>query len=275
MIDPKIRDISGRMTAAKLDSRWVALERSITRRLLQLQGEGQGRSGAAAEAIGDICAAEAQSAVPISWQYIWRAVLNIGVTPSSDLADELKAEIRAQTEQHFRRLKAVVSDHIHRMGLSPDLVHDSLTKARDLALSMADPEVDLALTSVERRLRTEKAETIYQFYAPVGAVVSGANASASVVQNMSAQARADLGAALESLAEAIFSATEIRNQQERGEVVELVSDARRELHRPTPNGWRLISLLQGIGGAVQTVGSALPAYEALKAAARMAGIELP
>src|SRR5262249_18894583 len=144
-----------------------------------------------------------------------------------------------------------------------------LPKARELALAQADAEIDLATASLLRRAEREGARTVYQFYAPVGAVVSGIRASASVVQNIGGSERTELASALDKLRDALARAEEL-GEQPKGELLDVVHDARAELERPQPNGVRLTSLLYGLGAAVQTVGSIEPAYHALKAAAALA-----
>lgn len=61
----------------------------------------------------------------------------------------------------------------------------------------------------------------------------------------------------------------------RDEVAELVEDARTELEKPKPNGFRLTNVLTGVATAVQTAASLQPAYQALKAGVLPLGIFLP
>jgi hypothetical protein len=275
MIDSKVFDLSRRMTDVALSERWDSVLESITLSLGQHALGGLGRSGAAGQAVGRICGEEARYAVQLAWQTLWRAALNVGMTPVDDVAREFKAEIRTQTAEHFERLRKTLVERLRPMGINFSERLDRFVRSRDLALTAVDAEVDLAVASAERRGSTDGTSTVYQFYAPVGAVMTGANSSASIIQNMGAQAKTDLGAALDRLREALGRATDVREEHQKGELVELVREAREELDRPRPNGWRLISVLQGIGGAVQTIGSALPAYETLKTVAGMAGIQLP
>lgn len=274
MIDPRIVEISRRMTTTRFEDRWDSLGRSISQTLAEFSARGTGQSSMALQAVGRICVAEARAAVQLAWQNVWRAALTIGVEPSADLSAQLKAEIRTQTDEHFSRLRATLEDYDRRIRSHVAHVYDDLVKARQLALAETDAEVDLAVASLERRAEKEGVRSVYQFYAPVAAVVSGRHASASVVQNIGGQERAQLAGALERIQEAIAHAEQLQDQP-KGELVELVREARNELDRPNPNGLRLTSVLQGIGFAVQTIGSLEPAYRALKAAAALVGIQLP
>ncbi len=162
----------------------------------------------------------------------------------------MKEEIRAETEEHYHRLVATLDEHQRRIGVGVDHIHGDLAKARELTLAQVDAEVDLAVASLERRAAREGVRSMYQFYAPVGAVVSGSHASASIVQNIGAQERAELAAALERVAEAVARADELRDEPKE-DLIELVREARGELDRPKPNGLRLTSVLEGILGRGQ------------------------
>ena len=68
---------------------------------------------------------------------------------------------------------------------------------------------------------------------------------------------------------------DVRDQQQKEELLELVSEAREEIDKPKANSIRLASVLGGIGQAVQTIGSATAAYQAVKAVASLLGLQLP
>jgi hypothetical protein len=275
MNDPRIAEISRRMTAARLDERWDSLNRSIYQRLGEFASRGIGQSSMALQAVGLLCATEARAAVQLAWQNVWRTALNLGLEPSADLPAHLKTEVRAQTDEHFSKLRAILEEHNRRIGVGLAQPYDDLAKARELVLRETDAEVDLAVASLARRAEREGVASVYQFYAPVGAVVSGSHASASVVQNIGAQERVELSAALERILEGVVGALEDVGQERRDDLVELVREAREEIDRPRPNGLRLTSVLQGIGSAVQTIASVEPAYQTLKGAAALIGVHLP
>jgi len=272
MIDPQIFEISQRLTIASLEERWGPLEDSIAESIYDLTDQGMGHSSVAVGTVAHICATEARAAVQLAWQNIWRVALNIGVEPSEDLAPQLKAAIRSQTEEHFRRLIETVE--LRQRGVSYPELHTQLRKARDLMLAQVEAEVDLAVASLKRKTEREGVPSVFQFYAPVGAVLSGANASASVVQHLGAQQKSELTTALERLADAIERADEFRDQA-KDDVMELVQEARGEVDRARPNRLHLASVLLGIGQAVQTAGSVAPAYGLLKSAAALIGVQLP
>jgi len=272
MIDPRIVEISRRSTIGHLEQRWDPFVRSIRDELGRFAVRGTAQSSMATQAVGRICAAEAGAAVQFAWQNLWRVAVAIGVQPGGDLPGQLKAEVRAQTEAHFQKLVETLEDNERRTATAVEQVHHDLAKARELALVQVDAEVDLAVASAEGKAQREGVSTVQQFYGPVGAVLSGPHASASVVQNIGSREKAELVTALDRLVEAIIRSDEVQRQDE---VIEVVREARDELGRQKPNSLRLTSMLEGVGHAVQTIGSVQDAYQAVKIAAALIGVNLP
>lgn len=273
MIDPKIAEISRRMTAVALADRRQQILASLGTAMSNFAARGVGMSSAAGFALGKICAEGARPAAEIAWRNLWRAALAVGFQPDDEFGELLKAEVREQTRDDHERVRRALEERANRISHAAPAL-SMLDQARELSLRALDAEIDLAIASAKRRTSDERREVVYQFYAPVAAVVSGMGASASVVQNIGFSEKEGLSRALDAVNEAVNASTDMDDQQ-KTDLAELVQDARRELNKPKPNGWKLVSVLQGIGGAIQTIGSAQPAYDALKAIATVIGIQLP
>ncbi len=273
-MDPRVFDISRRMTAALLRERLDSANQAMMQRLAEFASRGTAQSTTAFQAMGRICSAEVKAAVAVAWSNLWRAVLNVGVPLSPDLASELKAEVRRETDDQMEALRTKLTQYDQRIRSHVPAVYDEFINARELELTKIDAEIDLAVASFERRAEVEGSHTVFQFYAPVGAVMSGHHASASIVQNIGGEEKAQLARALDGILQAIQRATDVQAKQ-KDDLVELVRDARGELDRSRPNGIRLSSVLQGIGFSIQTIGSVDAAYQALKTAAGAVGIQLP
>ncbi|WP_458423959.1 hypothetical protein [Methylorubrum extorquens] len=80
--------------------------------------------------------------------------------------------------------------------------------------------------------------------------------------------------ALASVRAAIES-TRALPEQETTDTLELVADAEEQLKRPQPNKKKLFASLQGVAGAIQTVGALGDAYNNLKSAMALIGLPLP
>jgi hypothetical protein len=106
-----------------------------------------------------------------------------------------------------------------------------------------------------------------------GIVQTGHNSSAQFLVGASSE-RDDLVIAIKSLTEAIRGAHEL-SEVDRTEVTEILEEAIDEIGKDKPSRIKLLSLLSGAGTVVQTVAAAVPAYEAVKAIALLAGFHLP
>jgi hypothetical protein len=74
--------------------------------------------------------------------------------------------------------------------------------------------------------------------------------------------------------QAIDQAASLR-PDERDQALELVSDVKRELQRDQPNRLRIRGAFQGLATVIQTLAAAPQAYQLLKGAAALLGLQLP
>lgn len=111
------------------------------------------------------------------------------------------------------------------------------------------------------------------FNGPVGAVQTGPNATAHVQQHLMHDDLAHLADALHQLRSAIRSAPELDLKGKDGLVAE-INMAEAELRVENPRSDKLLGWLCGIATAVQTIGSAQAALEAVRTAAKAIGLPL-
>lgn len=280
MLDPKVADISRRFTAGHLLERRQQVEIAIARQLTLPSGV---RSGAAALAIQTLCINEIRGAVEVAWGNIWRVLSNVGFEPTDQLEQDLKVELRSQVESHNGALMYIIGTAACQAAGVPDshpLVRDgrmALLTAFDQARESVAAEIALCIETAKRRAgatTTEAPTTVNYFYSPVGAVVTGAKATANVVQNLGAGDRAEVLKVLDEFRRAVSALVEVP-EQFRANVIELIDDGREELRKERPNGFRLSSALSGVAMTVQTAGALQPAYQALKTALAAFGLSLP
>jgi hypothetical protein len=105
----------------------------------------------------------------------------------------------------------------------------------------------------------------------IGAVQTGAGATASIQQQWVTGDTSELRAALAELRKALERAQDI-DPAVRGDVLADVDSIAAELEEERPNKGRLLRWLGGIGAVIGTVGSIQPAYDAVKALARALGL---
>lgn len=215
---------------------------------------------------------------------LWRMARAVGIEARPDLAADLRVELREELDPHVGHLEALVRDTTARaLGLdgTGGTVHENaqlmLRVAYDRAREQLSVEIDLFVLSLEAAPSTAPpggGSATFNVYAPVGAIVTGAGASASVVQTLGTEDRRVIVEALDCFAETI-RADRTLTAETRRDVIELVQDGQAEFRKERPNSLRVASVLTGLAVAVQTVAAIQPAYAMLKAALLPYGITLP
>lgn len=114
----------------------------------------------------------------------------------------------------------------------------------------------------------------YNFLGNVGSVQTGANAVATVVQNLGVNERASLITALQQFKNAIESEPSLTEMQKQ-ELLEIMQNCSNEINSETPNDTKLNDMFNVLGATVQTLASAPVAYQVLKTAFLACGINLP
>lgn len=109
------------------------------------------------------------------------------------------------------------------------------------------------------------------FNGPVGAVQTGANATAHVQQNWELANSEALVDALQKLRLSVTDEAQLDSNM-KDDLVQRIDQTQLELKAEKPSKARLLAYLAGIGAVVQTVGSAQPAFEAVRAAAQALGL---
>jgi hypothetical protein len=120
-------------------------------------------------------------------------------------------------------------------------------------------------------------DTIFQIYAPVGVIQTGADAKANLVQNFDA-ARKEFTDLLRQIESQLAAATTLEATQA-AELRDAISETREEFVKSRPSTPMLFAKLQVIASLVSTAMQYAPVlksgYEALRSALAMYGITLP
>ena len=159
---------------------------------------------------------------------------------------------------------------ISAKGFGPGQQFD-LGRAVRQAQRSAELEIDLYLDGL---MTAENEKAQLHFHGPVGAVQTGSHARADVLQNISAEDRGALTHALTALREAIENAQELQDGQ-RMELIEVAAECEQMSLTGIGNNTKLRGMLNVLATTIQTIGSAQPAYAALKLAVAPLGILLP
>ncbi len=261
------------MVRVQFEERETQLGREILQEKYR-EAKSGGPSSVTVERVYDLCAYDIEVRTLIIWQNLVRVLSQAGVVTSETLAQELKTVVRSYHSSiynhPFQSLQAVSTNFAPRRAL---------IDAIDRALMKVDAEIDLFALSLLRRAEAKdqqpgSPQPIFHFYSPVGAIQTGPGATANVVQNLAPQDKETLIKALDLVRDALSDVGELPGNP-KGEIVELVEDAKSEASKSIPNQSRLRAILATVASAVQTVGSLQPAYQALKAALLPLGTILP
>jgi len=206
------------------------------------------------------------------WEVLQRVLSEVGLTADAETADSLKivmGRFIAQNHQEIAKdLEKALNQELHAF-VTIELEQEAIAQRERI-----DAEIDLLIQRLRNQRAPAPAQPVFNFHAAVGAVQTGAGATAHVTQSFGGPALETLGVALEQLATAIAAAHEL-NTEARAELQAVVTDTRDELRASTPNRLKVTALAQGFATSIQSIASLSPAYSAVKAAFAAFGVYLP
>lgn len=197
--------------------------------------------------------------------------------PDEGVGEQLKDLGLRTLSQVFQGLEGGYVRHLQRIGLSA--IHPSgLDQKYALHRVSVSNLISRHMWTI-RRVPMKKqpdastGQTSVTIHGPVGVVQTGAHSTANVQQIWSQAGAAKLIAELDSLRVVLIGTQEL-DAAAKHELAMDIEQAKAELGSQEPNKARLVRWLGGIGALVQTVASAQPALEAVRAAARAIGLPL-
>lgn len=271
MLDPKITELADRMIQFQFHELTEQLDGDLERTANQMTMDGLGRSGPHIKAACDLCAHDIELRALIVWQNLLRVLSQAGVLPSETLADDLKDAVSKYAEEIFAEPHGRLEKLIHNIGSA---YRPSLTDARERALRKIHAEIDLFVLGLNRLKESQSSQSGLVFNAPVGAVLTGPNATANVFQTITQQDRHALLAAVDLVRKGLANVERLPAHPKE-DIVELVDEAELETKKSKPNNSKLLSIFMTVATAIQAVGSLKPAYDALKTALIPFGVQLP
>lgn len=149
-----------------------------------------------------------------------------------------------------------------------------ISELRNEVLEKLASEIDISLLGAKRTQAETGVNTIVNIYQPYGIVQTGAGSTASFVQQIDPQKLGELQRALDLVQQLVDSRNDLATT-EQAQIIEIVSETRAEMVKPSPNVLKIRGALSTLATSVQTLGSASGAYQALKGAAAFFGVHLP
>ena len=265
-----LKDRSGRLLAVRVQEQRKQLERHVGELKARAAANGAFHSSRLSQQIYEAHERELEVRSIIAWECIVRAHKALGSVTFSGLTTFLKELLTDQVKEFQSELSARLAEHAKILSFPPSF---DLSEAAKRAVEKHDIEIDL-YQDVLMTNGKETAAAQYNFYGYVGAVQTGASAQANVVQSLGAQDLAALGHALELARGAIQDASDLDEAKKR-ELISIAQECKTEISSGDPNNTKALTMLNVLAASVQSIASAQPAYQALRAALIPLGVVLP
>jgi len=270
MIDPDVLSVVEKRVAQDLEDRRGMFEREVAQIKERMAARNAFYSSATVRCILDAIGNEFRVRVSLIWHAFARALDAKGILLTDNLSSEVKERLGGMLDKESHDLP---KDHQELAGITRGPVPGkSLAQLKAAALDRIFTEIEYAV--LKQSARTETDSRVVNIYQSYGIVQSGAGSSASLTVKLASEELREIQKAIESVKQVIQESSSLRSD-ERDQALELVSDVEKETNRDQPNRFRICGALQGLATTVRTIAAAPQAYEVLKGAAALLGLQLP
>ena len=193
-LDSQTLGLARQRIKLEISNRRDAFQKEISRTLESMNARGILHSSIAINALAKVRADEIKERVTLAWTILHRFITNTGVSYSENLANKLKEIIKECIPEDLEDIK----ESRQRLGLTPTLseIHRKsevqLHSQRLNSLSIICNEIDLFVQSLKAK-EQDTMSGIKQVnitnYSPVGAIQTGENSLANVIQNINPENR--------------------------------------------------------------------------------------
>lgn len=271
MLDQNLSDRFSRLADVRIAERDKEFSCELRQMGAQAARRGMFNSGHHASQILQAHERELEIRTIIAWESLVRAHKILGSDLGNDIAAEFKAELHRKINSFASDLSISLQYYLRRLSRAIPM---SLADAKEHVTKKHDIEIDLYGDSLKDGEMDRESTAQYNFYGSVGAVQTGASSSANVVQNISASDQAAMVRALCLAREAIRGSDDFGDVK-RNELLQIVDECESELGSGSPNNTKLLTMFMVVATSIQTIASAQPAYQGLKAALLPLGVTLP
>lgn len=271
MLDAKFMDRYSRLRDARMAERSQQFPSDLRQISARAAQRGMVQSGVHLSQVHQTHERELEIRTIIAWESLVRVQRTLGALPDDDLRVDLKRLLTAEIKSFTATLSQSLQQQLQRLPRKQDF---SLEIAQQRLTQKHHVEIDLYVDSLMSSPERDPAQHQYNFYGSIGAVQTGANAQADVVQNLGADDRAALTESLALVRDAIQQTSDLAETQ-RNELLEIAADCEAQVVADAPNNTKLLTMLTVLGTTVQSIASVRPAYQALKSALLPLGITLP
>lgn len=270
MIDPDVLSVVEKRVAQDLEDRRDVFEREVAEIKEKMNALGAFYSSATVTHILDAIGNEFRVRASLIWHALARALDAKGILLTEKLSSEIKGRLGDMLDTGSPDLPKY---HQELAGIARGpVVGKSVVHLRKAALERVFTEIQYAV--LKQSARTETDSGVVNIYQSYGIVQTGARSSASLTVKLGTEELREIQKALESVKQVLEECSSL-SSDEHNQALELVSDAEKEIIRDQPNRFRICGALQGLATTIRTIAAAPQAYEVLKGAAALLGLQLP
>lgn len=270
MIDLDALTIVDKRVTQDLEDRREVFAREVSHIKEKMNAMGAFYSGATVKLISGAIGNEFRVRASLIWHAFARALDAKAVVLSNKITSEVKQRLADILDKHSPDLP---KHHQELAGITRGPIFGkSVQELKKAALDRIFTEIDYAL--LKHSAPSEPGSSVVNVYQSYGIVQTGAGSSASLTINLDSEELSEIEKALESVKETLERSTSLASV-ERNQAFELVSDIKNEIKRAKPNLFRIRGAMQGLAMTIQTIASAPKAYQLLKGAASLLGLQLP
>lgn len=185
-------------------------------------------------------------------------------TDEDSRAQQMRSQFELMAGEWLSTLRDEAEQWRKRGGDQPAKRDPDLDVELQRLVSQYCQQIDLTVR--QRSQNRQLAAMSFNFHAPVGAVQTGNNASAHVVQQDVGPAA--LQAAIKSVADAVGQMSTLPSEQ-KDALRQALSTLQLEAAKEKPNGITAIGLVNAMGAVIQTVPNVAPAWQTITTWAQM------
>jgi hypothetical protein len=186
----------------------------------------------------------------------------LGLKHEPDTADALQMVIKERIDAAYNQF----AQYPRQEEPAPNLTNENFIRSKEQFVQRSLGEARLYAAGLAAGTHpTSKGgavTTTMNFNAPVGAVMTGEHARATVSQSFTSEHRELVLKALDAVSSAIESAPELMPRKT--ELHEVVVECRELTRHEKPNGVKLMGFLKGLSGVLSGIANADRAYQAIQ-----------
>jgi len=270
-MDPSVLSLAERLIRPEMVQRDQQLANDTRHIIERMATRGIVNSSIHLHEIEELCIRDVAARAQIIFTQLLRALTTVGGPPNPELAVSLQRAFDDLLDRYSTQPLEQYTNTLRSNPGSP--AGDPVADANERAKEKFGAEIEVNITSM-LRAHAASGGTVVNVTGTVGAVLTGAGASAVVNQSIAPGDFERLRTSLLEVRDLLLASSNL-TPQIRDDLPDLVDEAVAELENPNPNLTRVRAVAGAVATSLQTVGALQPAYALLRVALMPFGVTLP